>query len=125
MKYSVDKQEKYTLIQLDEEKLDTTLAPKLKSELVTFNAEGTKNLILDLSKVKYCDSSGLSALLVANRLCHDSDGVLVISGVRDHVHKLIKISQLESVFNLMPTVEESVDAIFMSEIENDLKKDVQ
>ena len=125
MRYIVDKQEKYTLIQLEEEKLDTTLAPKLKSELVTFNAEGIKNLILDLSKVKYCDSSGLSALLVANRLCQESDGVLVLSGVRDHVHKLLKISQLEQVFNLLPTVEESVDAIFMSEIENDLNKEVE
>jgi len=122
MKYSVDKQEKYTLIQLNEEKLDSTIAPSLKSELVTFHAEGIKNLILDLSLVKYTDSSGLSALLVANRLCLDADGILVVTGLQAHVEKLIKISQLDSVLNILPTVEEGIDAVFMNDIENELKE---
>ena len=122
MKFTVEKQDKYTLLQLLDEKLDSTLAPKLKSELVTYHAEGMKNLILDLSNVKYSDSSGLSALLVANRLCSDSNGIFVLSGVKDHVMKLIKISQLDSVLNMMPTVDEAVDAIFLNELESDLKE---
>jgi hypothetical protein len=36
--------------------------------------------------------------------------------------KLVKISQLDSVFNILPTVEEAVDAVFMYEIENELKE---
>ena len=72
MKYSVDKKEKYTLLSLDEEKLDTLIAPDLKSEFVSLNTEGVVNVILDLSKVKYVDSSGLSSILVANRLCENS-----------------------------------------------------
>jgi hypothetical protein len=35
--------------------------------------------------------------------------------------KLIKISQLDSVLNILPTVEEGVDTVFMHEIEKDLK----
>jgi len=35
--------------------------------------------------------------------------------------KLIKISQLDSVLNIMPKVEEAIDAVFMHEIEKDLK----
>jgi anti-anti-sigma factor len=122
MKYSVDKQEKYMLIQLMETKLDATISPKLKSEFVTLNAEGQKNIILDLSQVKYIDSSGLSAILVGNRLSKDSDGIFVLAGVTDHVMKLIKISQLDSVLELMPTVEEAVDAVFMNELEGDLRR---
>ena len=71
MKYSVDKQEKYCVIRLHEEKLDSVLAPQLKSELVTLNAEGIENVILDLTEVKYTDSSGLSAILVGNRVFND------------------------------------------------------
>ena len=116
----MDKQEKYSLIKLEEEKLDTDIAPNLKSDFLTLHAEGAKNLILDLSTVKYIDSSGLSALLVGNRIFHEDGGLFVIAAITEHVMKLIKISQLDNVLNLFPSVEESVDAIFMNEIENDL-----
>jgi anti-anti-sigma factor len=123
MKYTIDKQEKYTLIQLNETKLDATVSPQLKSEFVTLNAEGNKNIIADLSQVKYIDSSGLSAILIANRLCQDANGTFILAGVTDHVMKLIKISQLDTVLELLPSVAEAVDAVFMHEIENDLKQD--
>lgn len=122
MKYSIDKQDKYCLIRPEEEKLDSTKAPSLKSELITLQAEGTRNVILDLSGVKYVDSSGLSALLVGNRVFHEQGGMFVLSGITEHVMKLIKISQLDGVLNILPTVEEGVDAVFMNEIENDLQK---
>lgn len=121
MKYSVDKQEKYTVLSIEEEKLDTLVAPDVKSEFVKINSDGVSNVILNLSGVKYIDSSGLSAILVANRLCENANGKLVIACVTDHVMKLFKISQLDSVLTLLPTLEESVDSIFMNEIENDLK----
>ena len=123
MKYAVDKQEKYSLIKLHENKLDTTLAPSLKSELITMHAEGVKNIILDLSEIKYTDSSGLSALLVGNRTFKQDGGIFVLASLSDHTIKLIKISQLESVLNIVPSVEEAVDAIFMNEIESGLKND--
>lgn len=121
MKYSIDKQEKYTLLRLNEEKLDSSIAPQLKSEMVTLHAEGVRNIILDLSEVKYTDSSGLSALLVGNRILQEDNGIFVLTRLSDHTHKLIKISQLDSVLNILPTVEEGIDAVFMHEIEKDMK----
>ena len=56
MKYTIDKHEQFTLINLHEEKLDSTLAPQLKSDFVSLHTEGTKNVILDLKEVKYIDS---------------------------------------------------------------------
>ena len=120
MKYSVDKQEKYCVVVLQEEKLDTTLAPKLKSELLTLQAKGVKNLILDMSEVKYTDSSGLSSLLVGNRIFQEEGGMFVLASLSDHVNKLIKISQLDNVMTILPTKEEAIDAVFMNEIEKDL-----
>ena len=68
MKYEVDKTENYYLLKPKEEKIDSTLSPSLKADLVTFEVEGAKNLIMNLENVKYIDSSGLSALLVGNRI---------------------------------------------------------
>jgi len=123
MKYTIDKQEQFTLINLHEEKLDSTLAPQLKSDFVGLHTEGTRNIILDLKEVKYIDSSGLSALLVGNRITNDEGGILVLTTISDHVIKLIKISQLDSILNILATVEEARDAVFMHEIESDMKED--
>ncbi|MCX2740269.1 MULTISPECIES: STAS domain-containing protein [Pontibacter] len=120
MKYTIDKKENYTIITIDEKKLDTSIAPDLKSEFVKLNAEGINNLILDLNEVKYTDSSGLSSILIANRLCNSSSGLLILTGLQDHVMKLISISKLESVLNILPTVEEAIDRVFLHEIEQDL-----
>ena len=121
MKYTIDKQEKYSLLRLHEEKLDSNVAPALKSELITLHAEGIRNIILDLAEVKYTDSSGLSALLVGNRILQEDGGVFVLAALSDHTMKLIKISQLDTVLNIVPTIEEAVDSVFMHEIEKDMK----
>jgi len=75
------------------------------------NAEGIKNIVIDLSKTKYCDSSGLSAILVANRLCKNAGGVFVICSINDAVKKLISISQLDSILNIVENVSEAVEFI--------------
>lgn len=120
MQYAVDKSERYTTLSLQEEKLDTLVAPKLKTEFVTMFQAGTSNLILDMSKVKYVDSSGLSAILVANRLAGEAKGYMVMIGVQDHVMKLINISKLDQVLTILKSKEEAIDAIFLNEIEKDL-----
>ena len=76
MEFKIDKLDSYTLIKVAEEKLDTHIAPTLKSELVLVSGNGEKNIVLDLENVRYCDSSGLSAILVANRLCKNANGTL-------------------------------------------------
>ncbi|MBZ0247938.1 MAG: STAS domain-containing protein [Cyclobacteriaceae bacterium] len=121
MKYTIDKQEKYSLLGLHEEKMDSNIAPDLKSQMITLHAEGVKNMILDLTEVKYTDSSGLSALLVGNRIFQEDGGIFVLAKLSEHTLKLIKISQLDSVLHILPTVEEAIDTVFMHEIENDMK----
>lgn len=122
MKYTIDKQEKYCLLKLNEPKLDSTLAPTLKTELITLNAEGTKNIILDLSEVNYTDSSGLSSLLVGNRTYQQSGGIFILAALSEHTMKLIKISQLDGVLNIFPTVEEAIDAALLHTVENELRE---
>ena len=115
MEFKIDKLENHTLIKVLEEKLDTHVAPTLKSELVLVSGNGEKNIILDLGNCRYCDSSGLSAILVANRLCKNANGVFVLTGLNDAVERLITISQLDTVLNISDSVEQGVEMITNAE----------
>ena len=111
MKFSIDKQDAYTIFKLEEEKLDSTLSPELKSELVSIQAQGTTNLILNLSATKYADSSGLSALLTGNRAYTENDGAFILSEITPFVDKLLTISQLNNVLTILASDEAAVDLI--------------
>jgi anti-anti-sigma factor len=117
MKYTVDKKEQFVVFTPMEEKLDSALSPKLKSELLTVNAEGYNNLVIDMSQVKYADSSGLSALLVGNREFSRNGGIFIVASPQEHVMKLMKISMLDKVFTIVDSIEEAAEAIFIHEIE--------
>lgn len=119
MKYQADLQEKYVVLTLLEEKLDSRIAPKLKSEFLVHNAEGVRNIILDLNAVKYADSSGLSAILIGHRLCQNNKGIMILTGIQEQIEKLITISRLDEVLNVLPTQQEAVEAIFLNELEGD------
>jgi len=108
MEFKIEKRKNYTFIQVLEEKLDTHIAPTLKSELVLVSGNGEKNIVLDLSKCRYCDSSGLSAILVANRLCKNANGTFVLTGLNDAVERLITISQLDTVLNIAGSLDEAI-----------------
>jgi len=101
MSFSVDVKDNNSIIRCMVEKLDTMNAPDLKSQFVLLSKNGDNNLIVDLSQVKYCDSSGLSALLVGNRLAKENKGKLIIFGLQSAVEKIISISQLDTVFQIV------------------------
>lgn len=118
--YEIVKEEKFAAIKFTTEKLNSLVSPSVKADVVMLDEKGFSNMIIDLSSVKYCDSSGLSAILVANRLTKDKNGILVLSGLQENVSKLIQISQLNNILNIVPSYNEAMDFIFMSELEKDL-----
>lgn len=99
------------VVKINSEKLDSMIAPELKAELVNINSEGARNILIDMSGARYCDSSGLSAILVGNRLCKSAGGMLVLTGLKEPVKKLILISQLDSILNTATTLEEGLSLI--------------
>ena len=109
MSFQVEKNEKYTVIKFQSEKLDSLVAPSLKSELVVLNSDGVKNIIIDLTDTRYCDSSGLSAILVANRLCKNSQGTFVLIGLQEPVKKLISISQLDTILTISQSLSDATE----------------
>ncbi len=100
MNFTVEDKNKNKIIRCNNDRLDSIVSPELKSHFLHLSKSGNNHLILDLSKVLYCDSSGLSALLVGNRLANENNGKFTIFGLRPSVEKIISISQLDTVLNI-------------------------
>lgn len=101
MKFTVIHSDDCSVLKLGIEKLDSKIAPDLKSQFIQLaNDDDSGHLLVDLSTILFADSSGLSALLLAHRLYRETDRKLVFFGIQERIMKLIEISQLTSVFNL-------------------------
>ena len=100
MNFEIKKHNDFVIIESNVEKLDSLVAPELKASLVSLGQSEYKNVIVNLMKTKYCDSSGLSALLVGNRLVNASEGSFIICDLQPSVKKMIEISQLHTVLNI-------------------------
>lgn len=125
MKYNIEKEEKYAVLKLQEENLNFSVAPKLKSEFIFLKNEGVPNLIFDMSDLKYVDSSGLSAILTANRLWKDSGSFVMAGKLNETITKIIEISRLDGILTIVPTVQEAVDMVFLNEIERNLQAEME
>ena len=116
MKYEIEKNDLYYILTPKEDKIDSVLAPSLKADLITYEVEGAKNIIIDLKNVKFMDSSGLSAMLVGNRTFREKSS-FIICNVSEHIEKILKISKLDTVLDILPSLQESIDSIQLDEIE--------
>lgn len=105
MNFEITQKEQYTLIQSKVDKLDASNASELKEALNVLNRSSVNLIVIDCSATKYCDSSGLSALLLANRICKDTNGKFVLCGLQPNVAKMIGIAQLDKVLNIVENAE--------------------
>jgi anti-anti-sigma factor len=90
------------------ERLDTHSAPELKSVFTFEHKKGINKVVFNLANTKFCDSSGLSAILVGNRLCKDTNGIFALTSVQPMVLKMIEIAQLIPVLRIYPDIDSAV-----------------
>ncbi|HEY3390808.1 MAG TPA: STAS domain-containing protein [Prolixibacteraceae bacterium] len=107
MDFIIRKEKNYSCIKVKRDHLDSFISPDLKAELVMLAGNQERNIILDLSDCNYCDSSGLSAILVGNRLCDDSEGNFIICNLSPSVEKMIKLAMLDSILVIASNLEEA------------------
>jgi anti-sigma B factor antagonist len=107
MNLVIKKEENYTYIQVANERLDSFISPELKAEFVMLVNKGENKIILDLKDCVYSDSSGLSAILVGNRLCDDSKGTFIICNLSQGVEKLVKLAMLDTILMIAANKEEA------------------
>ena len=86
---------------------DVYTAPRLKEELVSAIEDGCVNVIVDLEKVGFIDSSGLGVLVSALRRARDRDGVERIVCTRDNILKILRITGLDKVVPVFADADEA------------------
>lgn len=112
MNYETRKIGDITVFKLNEQRLDTTISGLLKGEFTKIlRVDEVKKLVVDLSQVESCDSSGLSAILVANRIISTTEGQIRLASPSEKVLSLIKITQLDRVLPVTKTVEEAINQL--------------
>lgn len=121
MKFTIDKHEKYVVIQPHEPVMNGETAPKIKSEFVLLNTDGQRNIVLDLSQVEDADVSGLRCALTAHRMCKAADGIFIMACANERIRNLISLSKLDEVLVMVPKLVEAEDLIFMEEIEKEFR----
>ncbi len=107
MNIEVIKHAASTTLKINEKKMDSSISPELKGEFLLLCKPKVETLIIDLAHVEFCDSSGLSALLIADRKMKEHGGKVRLVNVNKKVASILKISMLDRVFEIEPTTASS------------------
>src|ERR1700683_1439360 len=84
--------------------LDIANAPALREELLSFLRPGSSRLVIDLSKVSFCDATGLAALVSTARRAGLLGGFLRLAAVSPQVAQVLEITGLHRHLANFPTV---------------------
>ncbi|MFD2553663.1 STAS domain-containing protein [Sphingobacterium tabacisoli] len=120
MRYTIDKHERYVVIEPLISNLDAAAAAFLKGEFMLRNTSGQRNIVLDLSQVQDICEEGVRMGLLADRLCQGADGMFIITGLTPAVRQILKVAHLDAFFTIVKNLSEAEDLIFGNEIQRDL-----
>jgi anti-sigma B factor antagonist len=87
--------------------LDLATAPELKWALADLQAEGALNLIVDLSRISFIDSTALGVLVGAQRGL-DVGARLALICAEENVLRIFELTGLDGMFDIFATVEEAL-----------------
>ena len=104
MNFETHKNGASVTLKLKEKKLDAAVSSELKGEFLILCKPKLETLVVDLANVDFCDSSGLSALLIAERKMKEHGGKVRLLNVHKKVSGLLKISMLDRIFDIKEAV---------------------
>lgn len=86
--------------------IDLYTAPRLQSEFTRLLQDGPSRVVIDMSSVEFCDSTGMNVLLSALKRVKEQGGQLDVAAPRPAVRKILQVTGLDSVFTVHETVPE-------------------
>ena len=98
--------EPYTLVELAGE-ADVTNSDSLREVLETEVAKRPRTLIIDLSGLRFMDSSALHVILRANRTMGRQGGVLALAGPREPMAKMLRLTAADQLIPVYASVREA------------------
>ena len=97
----------HTIVTISGE-IDLYTAPRLHGELAALIADGKPaRVVVDMSGVEFCDSTGMNVLLSCLRRARERGGELEIASPKPAVRKILQVTGLDSVFTLVDDAEVS------------------
>lgn len=122
MKYTIDKHERYVVIEPLRKEIDGKAAHYLKAEFMLRNTAGQRNIVLDLNQVTDINEDGVRMGLLAHRLCSALGGVFIIINMNSTVYNVLKVLHLDKHFTILKSLTDAEDMIFGIELQRDLIK---
>lgn len=108
MEFILETKNNVDIMRLKSARLDSDVAPQLKTQLLVLMQEGENHLLLDFKDVEYCDSSGLGALLLGLREANDCGKQLKLVNINPRVLSLIRIAKLDHVIEAYDNEKEAL-----------------
>lgn len=90
--------------------IDIETAPTLRAGALEVIAQGHPHLILDCTRVTFCDSSGFSALIGILRSAKVDNGSLVLACVPDRLARMLDLTGLSTLMPSYPSAADALDA---------------
>ena len=82
--------------------------PQLDAELTRLTHEGRTSIVVDLSRVDFLDSTGLSVLVKALKRVRESEGSLDVVVTVDRVAKVFRLTGLDQLIPLHASVADAL-----------------
>jgi anti-sigma B factor antagonist len=93
-----------------EGEIDLHASPEVAESLRTMTEKKPKQLIVDLSRVTYVDSSGLAVLIEGMQNVEEYGGKFALAGLQQSVRDIFELARLDQVFRIFPTVDAALAA---------------
>lgn len=106
--YSSERVGEFMVFTLRNSVVNQDLTPALKDIFLIEICEGSRYIILDLSKVRYMDSSGIGALLFGQRIARTMDGEMILTGLSKPVQTILDIARISSAIRIYESVENAI-----------------
>ncbi len=107
MNYSVDERTNSVVIKLKGNIMGGPDGAKLHDTLHELKEKNKKNVVIDLSRVKFMNSSGLGMLISGMTTMRNAGGDLRLANAADRIQSLLIITKLITVFKHFDSVEKA------------------
>jgi anti-sigma B factor antagonist len=104
MQFEISNQADYSIININELRMDASLAPAFKDFCSSNMQEVSTPIIIDLSHIRFMDSSGLGALIFCLKQTGDQYPVVLI-GANESVCDLLELTSMHKLFLIEASVE--------------------
>jgi anti-sigma B factor antagonist len=90
--------------------IDLNVSSGIAESLCAMTAREPKQLVVDLSRVTYVDSSGLAVLIEGMQNVEEYGGKFALAGLQQSVRDIFELARLDQVFRIFPTVDAALAA---------------